>query len=72
MTSADGTRLAVCRDGRGEPLVPVHGSAGGLDSWDPVPATMAALPAESRVVLDGHAHVATHTAPERFAEAPRW
>ncbi|SDT44799.1 Pimeloyl-ACP methyl ester carboxylesterase [Actinoplanes derwentensis] len=36
MESADGTRLAVRRHGRGEPLVLVHGSAGGLDSWDPV------------------------------------
>ncbi|WP_239146017.1 alpha/beta fold hydrolase [Actinoplanes couchii] len=36
VTSADGTRLAVRRDGRGDPLVLVHGSAGGLDSWDPV------------------------------------
>ncbi len=34
--SADGTRLAARRTGRGEPLVLVHGSAGGLDSFDPV------------------------------------
>lgn len=36
MESADGTRIAVRRTGRGEPIVLVHGSAGGLDSWDPV------------------------------------
>lgn len=32
----DGTRLAVRRAGRGTPMVMVHGSAGGLDSWDPI------------------------------------
>lgn len=32
----DGTRLAVRRTGRGTPMVLVHGSAGGLDSWDPI------------------------------------
>ncbi|AEV84252.1 hydrolase [Actinoplanes sp. SE50] len=32
----DGTRLVARRIGRGEPVVLVHGSAGGLDSWDPV------------------------------------
>lgn len=36
MTSADGTRLRARRSGRGTPVVLVHGSAGGLDSWDPV------------------------------------
>ncbi len=32
----DGTRLAVRRIGRGQPVLFIHGSAGGLDSWDPV------------------------------------
>jgi pimeloyl-ACP methyl ester carboxylesterase len=32
----DGTALAVRRTGAGAPVVLVHGSAGGLDSWDPV------------------------------------
>lgn len=36
LTAADGTRLAARRGGRGEPVVLVHGSAGGLDSWDPI------------------------------------
>lgn len=36
VTAADGTRLATRRMGRGVPVVFVHGSAGGLDSWDPV------------------------------------
>ncbi len=36
VTAADGTRLAVRRFGRGTPVVLVHGSAGGLDSFDPV------------------------------------
>lgn len=36
LTSADGTRLAARRTGSGAPVVLVHGSAGGLDSWDPV------------------------------------
>jgi pimeloyl-ACP methyl ester carboxylesterase len=36
LTSADGTRLAAHRSGRGAPVVLVHGSGGGLDSWDPV------------------------------------
>ncbi|MEV6634333.1 alpha/beta hydrolase [Actinoplanes sp. NPDC051470] len=36
VTSADGTLLAVRRRGRGPAVVLVHGSAGGLDSWDPV------------------------------------
>jgi pimeloyl-ACP methyl ester carboxylesterase len=36
VTAADGTSLAVRRAGRGAPVVLVHGSAGGLDSWDPV------------------------------------
>jgi len=36
VTSADGTRLEARRSGRGEPMVLVHGTAGGLDSWDPV------------------------------------
>jgi pimeloyl-ACP methyl ester carboxylesterase len=34
--SADGTQLAARRVGRGSPVVLVHGSAGGLDSWSPV------------------------------------
>ncbi|GAA0252705.1 alpha/beta hydrolase [Cryptosporangium japonicum] len=32
----DGTRLAARRRGRGTPVVLVHGTAGGLDSWAPV------------------------------------
>jgi pimeloyl-ACP methyl ester carboxylesterase len=32
--SADGTPLAVRRSGRGVPVVLIHGSSGGLDSWD--------------------------------------
>lgn len=38
IVSADGTRLAVRVAGEGAPLLMVHGSAGGLDSWDPVAA----------------------------------
>jgi len=34
--AADGTRLVARRTGRGAPVVLVHGSAGGLDSWDPI------------------------------------
>ena len=34
--AADGTPLAVRRTGTGVPVVLVHGSAGGLESWDPV------------------------------------
>jgi pimeloyl-ACP methyl ester carboxylesterase len=36
VTSADGTRLAAGVSGDGEPVVFVHGSAGGLGSWDPL------------------------------------
>jgi pimeloyl-ACP methyl ester carboxylesterase len=36
VTAADGTLLIARRTGRGVPVVLVHGSAGGLDSWDPV------------------------------------
>lgn len=36
VTAADGTRLVARRIGRGTPVVLVHGSAGGLESWDPV------------------------------------
>jgi pimeloyl-ACP methyl ester carboxylesterase len=36
ITAADGTTLAVRRTGTGVPVVLVHGSAGGLESWDPV------------------------------------
>jgi len=36
VTAADGTRLAARRTGRGAPVVFVHPSAGGLDSWDPI------------------------------------
>ena len=36
VTAADGTRLVARRTGRGTPVVLVHGSAGGLDSWDPI------------------------------------
>jgi pimeloyl-ACP methyl ester carboxylesterase len=32
----DGTRIAARRSGRGAPVVLVHGTAGGLDSWAPV------------------------------------
>jgi len=39
--SADGTRLAVRREGAGAPLVVVHGSGGGLDSWAPVAGLLA-------------------------------
>jgi pimeloyl-ACP methyl ester carboxylesterase len=35
-TAADGTRLVARRSGRGVPVILVHGSAGGLDSFDPV------------------------------------
>lgn len=35
-TAADGTRLVGRRIGQGSPVILVHGSAGGLDSWDPV------------------------------------
>jgi len=36
MTAGDGTRLIARHAGRGVPVVLVHGSAGGLDSWNPV------------------------------------
>jgi len=36
VTAPDGTTLVVRRTGDGEPVVLVHGSAGSLDSWDPV------------------------------------
>ena len=36
ITSADGTRLVVRKSGQGPPVVLVHGSNGGLDSWDPI------------------------------------
>src|SRR4051812_19457742 len=36
VTSGDGTRLAVRMAGCGMPVVMVHGSGGGLQSWDPV------------------------------------
>ena len=36
VTSGDGTRLAVRRRGSGRPLVLVHPSSGGLDSFDPI------------------------------------
>jgi pimeloyl-ACP methyl ester carboxylesterase len=36
IVSADGTRLVARRTGDGIPIVMVHGSAGGLDSWDDI------------------------------------
>jgi pimeloyl-ACP methyl ester carboxylesterase len=36
VVSADGTTLVARRSGRGQPVVLVHGSSGGLDSWDGV------------------------------------
>jgi pimeloyl-ACP methyl ester carboxylesterase len=36
VTSADGTTLAVRRVGAGSPVVLLHGSGGGLDSWSAV------------------------------------
>jgi len=36
VVSADGTPLAARRAGQGVPVVLVHGSSGGLDSWDGV------------------------------------
>ena len=36
IVAEDGTRLVARRTGRGKPVVLVHGSAGGLDSWAPV------------------------------------
>ncbi len=36
VTAPDGTRLAARRTGQGVPVVLVHGSAGGLDSWAPI------------------------------------
>jgi pimeloyl-ACP methyl ester carboxylesterase len=36
VTAADGTQLIARRTGQGVPVVLVHGSAGGLGSWDPV------------------------------------
>jgi pimeloyl-ACP methyl ester carboxylesterase len=40
VTSADGTPLTVRRGGRGVPVVLVHPSAGGLDSWDQVTSVL--------------------------------
>jgi pimeloyl-ACP methyl ester carboxylesterase len=40
--SADGTRLTVKQAGNGDPVILVHGSAGGLDSWDPIVPMLAA------------------------------
>lgn len=37
----DGTGLAVRRLGQGVPVVMVHGSAGGLDSWNDVTRLLA-------------------------------
>jgi pimeloyl-ACP methyl ester carboxylesterase len=34
--SADGTSLTVRQAGNSDPVILVHGSAGGLDSWDPI------------------------------------
>lgn len=69
--AADGTGVARWS----EITVPVRIVQGG-DTWTPMPATMdalaAAIPRASRVILDGHAHFASHTAPGRFAEALRW
>ncbi|MFG1922618.1 alpha/beta fold hydrolase [Cryptosporangium sp. NPDC048952] len=36
VVAADGTRIVVRRSGRGRPVVLVHPTAGGLDSWAPV------------------------------------
>ncbi|MFC7533054.1 alpha/beta fold hydrolase [Actinoplanes sp. GCM10030250] len=36
LSAGDGTRIVARRTGRGEPVVLVHGSNGGLDSWDPI------------------------------------
>ena len=36
VVSADGTPLVARRSGHGIPVVLIHGSAGGLDSWDGV------------------------------------
>ena len=41
VVSADGTRLAVRRFGHGVPVVMIHGSAGGLDSWSDVARLLA-------------------------------
>lgn len=41
IVSADGTRLVARRTGDGIPVVMVHGSAGGLDSWDDVASLLA-------------------------------
>ncbi|XVU28577.1 alpha/beta fold hydrolase [Actinoplanes sp. CA-054009] len=39
--SPDGTRLTVRREGSGTPMVLLHGSGGGLHSWDPLVARLA-------------------------------
>lgn len=36
VVSADGTTLVARRSGQGVPVVLIHGSSGGLDSWDGV------------------------------------
>ncbi len=36
LTAPDGIRLVTRRTGRGTPVVLIHGSSGGLGSWDPV------------------------------------
>jgi pimeloyl-ACP methyl ester carboxylesterase len=41
LAAADGIRLVARRRGRGVPVVLVHGSAGGLGSWDPVAPLLA-------------------------------
>src|SRR4051812_26015402 len=41
LTAGDGSRLVAHRTGSGAPIIFIHGSAGGLDSWNTVTPLLA-------------------------------
>ncbi len=66
VTSADGTKVAVRRIGSGPPVVMLHGSGGGLHSWEEVGARLAGEYAVWLVARRGYAPSDVPGGPKSF------
>ncbi|NUS92261.1 MAG: alpha/beta fold hydrolase, partial [Nocardia sp.] len=67
--SFDGTRIYYRRAGSGSPVIMIHGSGGGLHSWQPVAEHLAGrcelwLPARRGYAPSGPGHAPKHYADE--------
>ena len=68
IVSADGTRLIARRTGQGAPVVLVHGSGGGLESWNAIVSLLADEFELWVYARRGYAPSAHPAAPKTFAD----